>query len=164
MKRKIIVWSLLIGVIAVIIISINYIMLKRREPMQQTDYAEYEASTETEPRNDYDSLSHDDSDVWKDEYESDVFVEDDGIDCYYSNMEVVFPYIPIGVVQTLRQETHDFLQQNGYRDATMITIHENMIIGNRDKVTFSCSIAEYPDKTLNVSFNTKTRIIEFTIR
>lgn len=164
MKRKIIVWSLLIGVIAVIIISINYIMLKRREPMQQTDYAEYEASTETEPGNDYDSLPHDDSDVWKDEYESDVFVEDDGIDCYYSNMEVVFPYIPIGVVQTLRQETHDFLQQNGYRDATMITIHENMIIGNRDKVTFSCSIAEYPDKTLNVSFNTKTRIIEFTIR
>lgn len=132
--------------------------------MKQTDYAEYEASTETVMGNDYDSLSHEDSDVWKDEYESDVFVEDDGIDCYYSNMEVVFPYIPIGVVQTLRQETNDFLQQNGYRDATMITIHENMIIGDRNKVTFSCSIAEYPDKTLNVTFNTDTRIVEFTIR
>lgn len=167
-KKKMVLLLVVTLVICITACVFVLISFSRREPYdpsatkygELTDVADETVLSEKEL---YDATEHDDSDLWKDEYE-DEFVPDDGIDCYYKNMEIVFNYIPIGVVKTLRLETSEYLSLNGYSKATELEILEDTIIGDRSNVTFSCTMLEYPDKTLVVNYNTTRKTVEFDVK
>ena len=112
-------------------------------------------------KNAYDQEMHEDSDYWDDSWESDIAIEDDGINLYYKNMETVFHYLPIGVIKTLRQETSEFLIRNGYSDETSITILTNTIIGDREEVEFQCTVDNYPDMVISIHYKPRIGIVDF---
>lgn len=109
----------------------------------------------------YDQEIHEDSDYWDESWESDIAIEDDGINLYYKNMETIFNYLPIGVVKTLRQETSEFLIRNGYSDETSVTILTNTIIGDRNEVVFQCTVDSYPDMIISIHYKPRIGIVDF---
>lgn len=172
-KKKLIIWSLItvaivISLALIVITSMTQARLDRsaKEDVSSVVYGEINTADATEILNveQYDQERHDDSDIWDNSWEEGEIVPDDNINCYYKNMECVFNYIPIGVVATLREETSEFLIQNGYEDDTSIEIIENTIAGNRENVNFSCVLEKYPDETLIVSYDSRKGIVEFKIQ
>lgn len=172
-KKKLMIWSLItvaiVILLALIVITIMTPARLNRSVKEEDPSAVYGEISTTDATEildveQYDQERHDDSDIWDNSWEEGEIVPDDGVNCYYKNMECVFNYIPIGVVATLREETSEFLIQNGYEDDTSIEIIENTIEGNRENVNFSCVMEKYPDETLVVSYDSRKGIVEFKIQ
>ncbi len=158
---------LAVGVFAALVVILN----KRgdeeakTEPETQVEYAQIETSTVDDEWIDtdtYDAMEHEDSDVWKDEWEEDeeeVPVDDNPL--YYTNMEVVFDYLPIGVIKTLRDETWEFLQHNSFRHGKAVTILEDQIEGDRDDVKFYFTVEELDGFLFSAHYDTRHKVVEF---
>lgn len=68
------------------------------------------------------------------------------------NADLVYNDLTLQALSLLKPTCEEYLFSNGYEDARTLNIIENSLSGDKSALSFDCSIAEYPNTILEVTY------------
>ena len=80
------------------------------------------------------------------------------------NANLVYDYLTLNAISTLQPTCESFLFENGYKEARILHIQEDTISGDKSYVVFTCSINEYPNTHLQVTYKTNDKAYALEIK